>query len=166
MILIHYCFLVLAFLLHPFHVSVCSVHYASSEESLQITMKIFADDLEDALNKSPYRTEEEPYVDVLNPENTDKLNSKVEQYIRDHFELAVNEEKVQPVFLGYELEDLAMWCYWEVSGVKKVKNVKIKNSILTETFSDQTNIVHVNNQDMVKSMKLAGNSLVGEVAFE
>ena len=33
--------------LHPFHVSVMSIHHAADEKTLQITLKIFADDLEE-----------------------------------------------------------------------------------------------------------------------
>lgn len=165
MLFLQYCFITLFSLLHPFHVSVCSIHYAGEEESLQITMKIFADDLEEALNKAPYRLDEEPYIDVLNPQDPQVIDAKVEQYIRKHFELTVNGEITEPVFLGYELEDLAMWCYLEVTGIKKVDTIKIHNSILTTSFDDQVNIVHVDYQDAIKSMKLAGNKLTDEVKF-
>lgn len=165
MIFLQYYLALLISVFHPFHVSVCSIHYASEEKSLQITLKIFADDLEEALNKAPYRMDGEPYIDILNPEDPEIIDVKVKQYIRKHFEITVNGEVVEPMFLGYELEDLAMWCYLEVNDVKKVDTVKIRNSILTELFDDQINIVHVDYQDEIKSMKLAGNKLADEVKF-
>lgn len=166
MIMINYSLFLLVSLLHPFHVSVSSIRYASAEKSLQITMKIFADDLEEALNQKPYRKEGESYVDVLNPENSEAISHKVEQYIRQHFEIMVNGNRVEPAFLGYEIEDMAMWCYLEVKDIKKLKNIRIRNSVLIETFDDQVNIVHVNNYDDIKSLKLSGNQPAGEIEFE
>lgn len=161
------CFIwLLTSFLHPFHVSVSSIRYASEENALQITMKIFADDLEEALNKPPYRNAREPYVDVLNPENINALSQKVEQYIRENFELSLNGELAKPVFLGFEIEDMAMWCYMEVRDVEKVENIKVRNSVLVNTYDDQVNIVHVDYHDHVKSMKLTKNKLIGEVGFE
>ncbi len=153
-------------LFHPFHVSVSSVRYAEAEQSLQITIKIFADDLEDALNEPPYRADGQPYVDVLNPKDTDALNRVVEAYVRKHFEITVNGKTAKPVYLGYELEGLAMWCYLEVKEVIKVEQIKVHNTILTASFDDQTNIVHVDYQDEIKSLKLTGSDAEGEVTFE
>ncbi len=166
MILLYYYFPALLLCFHPFHVSVCSVRYAAAEESLQITMKIFADDLEETLNEKPYRADRQPYVDVLNPKDTAMLNRIVEGYIAKHFEIMVNDKTAKPVYLGYEMEGMAMWCYLEVEDVKKVESIKVRNSILTESFDDQTNIVHVDYHNDIKSMKLAGNDLEGEVTFE
>lgn len=165
--LIFYCFIwLLTSFVHPFHVSVASIRYASEEKSLQITMKIFADDLEEALNKPPYRDEEDPFVDVLNPENIDVLSQKVEQYIRENFEITLNGAPAETAFLGFEIEDMAMWCYLEVRDVEKVKNIRVRNTVLINTYDDQVNIVHVDYHDQVKSVKFTKNKLIGEMQFE
>lgn len=151
--------------MHPFHVSVMSVHHSAEENSLQITLKLFADDLEEAMNNEAFRQEGQAYIDVLNPENEQQLNAYIEQYIEKHLGMQVNAEKVQPHFLGKEMEDMAMWCYLEVRGVEEVNRLKVQSSIMTDIFDDQINIVHVNYRGAVKSMKLAGNRLLDEVLF-
>ncbi len=164
MILLHVlCGLILS--LHPFHVSVMSVHHSAGENSLQITLKLFADDLEEAMNQGSFHEEGQPYIDVLNPKDEQQLNAYIEQYIDRHLSMQVDGEEVRPYFLGREMEDMAMWCYLEVQDVGKVNSLKVRSSILTEVFDDQINIVHVNYEGAIKSMKLAGNRLLDEVLF-
>lgn len=164
MILLHiFASLLLSF--HPFHVSVMSIHHASDENTLQITLKIFADDLEEALNDEQFRTPEQAFVDVLNPKDPQSLDQYVEKYLRKHMNLKVNGKDVKAAYLGKEVEDMAMWCYFEVSDVKQLESIQVRSSILTEIFDDQINIVHVNYGGVIKSMKLAGNRLLDEVSF-
>ncbi|WKN29875.1 hypothetical protein PZB74_12960 [Porifericola rhodea] len=164
MVLIHvFASLLLSF--HPFHVSVMSVHHAADENSLQITLKIFADDLEEALNNKQFRKEGAPFVDVLNPDNPQQLDQQIEQYLRKHIELKVNGKVAKASYLGKEMEDLAMWCYFEVKDVEELNSLSVSNSLLTEIFDDQINIVHANTNGVTKSMKLAGNRLLDSVSF-
>ncbi len=150
---------------HPFHVSVMSIHHAPDEKALQITLKIFADDLEEALNDEGFKASGHAFVDVLNPKDQQKLDAMVERYLQERFSLKVNGKDVQAFYLGKEMEDLAMWCYFEIKDVEEVKNIEVKSSILTEIFDDQTNIVHVDYGGVVKSMKLAGNHLIDKISF-
>ena len=151
--------------LHPFHVSVMSVHHSADENSLQITLKLFADDLEEAMNQEGFRKEDQPYIDVLNPKDEQRLNAYIEQYIHENLDIEVNGKEVDAYFLGKEMEDMAMWCYLEVQGVEEIERIKVQSSIMTEVFDDQINIVHINYQGAIKSMKLAGNRLLDEVFF-
>jgi len=36
---------------------------------------------------------------------------------------------------------LAVWCHFEVLGVKNIKSLHVTNTILTEIYNDQKNIV-------------------------
>nr|WKN34324.1 hypothetical protein K4G66_18255 [Tunicatimonas sp. TK19036] len=149
--------------LHPFHISVCSINYAATEGSLQITVKIFADDLEEALNQSGNQAS--AYVDVLNPEDPEKLDVIVNNYLAEHVSFTVNEKAVQPQYLGFEREDLTLWCYLEITGITELQQVKVQNTLLLNTFEDQINIVHIKANDVVKSMKLAKNQTVDTITF-
>ncbi len=66
---------------------------------MQITVKIFADDLEEALNQDD--SEATTYIDVLNPTNPTKLDSIVQDYLFQHLAFTVNEKPTQPQFLGF-----------------------------------------------------------------
>ena len=149
--------------IHPFHISVCNIYHAADENSLQITVKIFADDLEEALNQKDEQNA--AYIDVLNPQDPVQLDSIVQNYLHKHFALTVNEEAVQPNFLGFEREELTMWCYLEVTSVESLEKVRVQNTLLLNTFEDQANIVHVRANGVVKSMKLAHNQIADTITF-
>jgi len=151
---------------HPFHVSVMTVNHSAEEKSLQITLKIFADDLEEAMNRDSFRDEGQPYIDVLNPKDEYELNTFIERYIEQNLFILVDGEAVSPQYLGKEMEEMAMWCYLEVPQVSALQRLKVRSSIMTEVFDDQINIVHINYKGAVKSMKLAGNRSTDEVSFE
>jgi len=163
MLLSHFLFLLFTVLLHPFHISVTSIYHAENESSLQITVKIFADDLEEALNQD--QTKSSVYVDVLNPSNPTRLDSIVQDYLSQHLAVSVNEKSISPQFLGLEREDLTMWCYLEVTPVERLEKVKVQNTLLLNTFEDQANIVHVRANGVVKSMKLAHNQTADTITF-
>ena len=154
---------ILLSLLHPFHISVCSINHAAEENSLQITFKIFADDLEEALNQ-PSATAAS-YIDVINPPDAAQLEAIVHEYLDEHLAFTVNEQAAEYQFLGFEREDLTMWCYLEITGINNLEKVKVQNTLLLDTFDDQINIVHVKANDTVKSMKLAQNQTIDTITF-
>lgn len=157
-------FTVLLSCIHPFHVSVCSINHAPQEQTLQITQKVFADDLEEALNAAA-KASSQTAVDVLNPSDPEVLESIIRDYLVEHLQITVNGKAVAPNFLGYEREELALWCYLEVEDVADVQQIKVRSSILVEAFDDQTNIVHIKYLDTIKSMKLAKDYLQDQVEF-
>lgn len=149
--------------LHPFHISVCSINHATAENSLQITIKIFADDLEEELNQ-PHAAAS-AYIDVLNPEDPARLDTIIGDYLAQHVSFTVNEKATQPQFLGFEREDLTLWCYLEITDIPEVQRVRVQNTLLLNTFDDQVNIVHVKANNVVKSMKLAKNQTADTITF-
>ena len=150
---------------HPFHVSVCNVDYAPAEQSLQITQKIFADDLEEALHAAAQASGQAERIDVINPTDAEALEAVIASYLEEHLSMAVNGQAVQPNFLGFEREEMALWCYLEVSDVPPLETVTVRSTVLTNTFDDQTNIVHIQYMDAVKSMKLAKDYPKDQVVF-
>ena len=157
---------VFIFNFHPFHVSVCTIYYSEEEKSLQMTHKIFADDLENALNNAGYRTPDGGYIDILNPADREFLNKTIEKYLRAHFSVTLSGKDQKMNYLGYEQEGMALWCYMEITGVEKIETFKIKYTVLLEQFNDQINLVHVKYKGAVKSMRLDHHQESEEVVFE
>tara|TARA_R110002020_G_scaffold264813_3_gene479530 strand:+ start:6442 stop:6912 length:471 start_codon:yes stop_codon:yes gene_type:complete len=123
---------------HPFHISLTEIKWNTETEQLEISQKIFWDDLEIAL--SGYHDES---IDFLNPANKEKLNKQIESYLRAQNEIWIDDKSVEINFLGYEIEDDAAWFYLESEKVKEPTSITIKNSLLTEDFSDQKNVIQV-----------------------
>ncbi|MEP0985985.1 DUF6702 family protein [Ekhidna sp.] len=138
-------------LVHPFHVSVSDIKYKEDKKVLQISMRIFLDDLELALQA--YSGNEK--LDITKKENWSIVNENLERYVLDRLKLWDEKGKEFELnYVGAEIEEDVMWCYIEIEKVKKLKQVKVWNSILHEVWNDQENLVHFRAFDDVQSARL------------
>lgn len=149
------------FLLHDFHVSVCEVEYDAQRKALEVTHKLFLDDLEQSLIKWSGNTD----IDVINPEDKTAFQELLGKYILENFAVKANEKNLNMVYLGAEIEGDVMYCYIDIVGLKKIKSLEIKNTILMNVFDDQTNIVHIEVDKETKSLKLNANMPIGLIQY-
>ena len=146
--------------LHPFHVSVCDVEHDAETKALQITHHIFLDDLEEALRKRHDNT-----LDIINPKNEADRDAFIEGYVMDHFSILVNSKPRIGNYLGHEFEEDALYCYIEIEGIKKLKSVNVRNTLLTDIFDDQVNLVHIKVDGKIKSFKLDKKNPSGQLNY-
>jgi hypothetical protein len=140
--------------LHDFHSSVMQIDHNEKNKSLEITVRLFTDDLCTALenngaSKMELGTEAEPPA----------ANEYIEGYLRQHISLSVNGKPVEYKYLGKEAQLDATWCYLEVEKVGNVKKLEVENSIMLAEFEDQTNLVNLN----IKGRKKSGLGRKGSV---
>lgn len=145
---------------HPFYVSVCDVEYRQERESLQITHKIFWDDLENGLKKEFNQS-----FDLLRIKDTLALNQQLRTYLQKNFQVKTNGKTLELDFIGWEIEGDALWCYQEATKVKKFSSIVIKNSLLMESQPDQTNLVHVKRDGKTRSLRLIKGGESGGLEF-
>jgi len=125
--------------LHEFHVSKCIVEHSQDDQALQISLHIFIDDLEEALEKQG--------VDSLFL-CTKKESKKADEYLYDYFQkkiqFEVDQEALSYNYIGKEpSEDLqAIWCYLEIENITNYEEINISNDLLMELFDDQKNIIN------------------------
>lgn len=134
---------------HPFHVSVCDIEFKKEAKAIQVSQRIFLDDLELTLNN---RFEASFVIDDI--ATTSILDSLVSTYMEEHFKIHVDGKIQQGNFLGSEIEEDALWCYIEFEGVRKIKSIEITSTVLLESFEDQANIIHFKANEFEKSTKL------------
>lgn len=147
-------------LIHPYYVSVTEIKHNSKEQSVEISCRIFSDDLETALNKLG-----EGKVDILQAQNKAQVNSLISKYIPQHLQISINGKPVSLKFLGYERESEAIWCYFEVNAVRSVKKISISNDILFAEHEEQINMLHVTVGGERKSTKLDNPKKLAEFGF-
>ena len=125
---------------HEFHLSKCQIEFNLNEKALQISMHIFIDDLEEALRKQGSGK-----LFIGTEKETNKADDYLLKYLKDHFHLKVNDQKVEYEFIGKETsEDLqAIWCYLEITNIEIVESIDVENNLLMEVFADQKNIIHI-----------------------
>ena len=136
--------------LHPFYVSVTEFNYNSRESNLEISCKMFADDFENSL-KRQYKTK----IDLTHPQDVKQAEKIIFDYLQKHLQLKLNNNPATLEFVGFEKDAEAIWCYVQVSNVKSVNKLDIKNTLLYEAFESQINIMHVQSGGQRKSAKLS-----------
>jgi hypothetical protein len=127
-----------AFTLHKFYMAVYQINYATEKKMLQITSRIFIDDLNKTLekkyNKKLYLgTEKESAEELI----------LVKEYLANHFSIKVNNQSKSMNFLSKEVEDDVLICYWNIKGISKINSLEIYNTVLTDWFPEQKNVVNV-----------------------
>lgn len=123
--------------LHAFHTSLTEIQYNAKEHSLEITIRLFTDDLESALTKLNNGQK------VMIGGKNDNSNAILSKYIQQHFAIITpQKQKKTLTILGKEIEGDATWVYVEVPESAIVKDHILFNDLMQELFDDQTNLVN------------------------
>lgn len=142
--------LLVALLLHPIHVSVTEIEYSEKNKSLQITTRIFIDDLEASIRKQINQES----LDLIDPKNGSTTDQLISAYLKEHFKVLIDGKLARINYLASEREEPAIICYLEIENVKKLKTIEVTNTVIQETHEDQSNLVHITYKGPVKSYRL------------
>lgn len=146
---------------HPFYVSICQIDYNQETKSLEISVKVFADDLllglENIGKTNIYLGEEKE-----NP----KTDEYIFSYLNTQLSFVVNSEKANFKFVGREIEKDVVWTYLEIENVADLTSIDVDCTLLTEVLESQSNIVQVNKNGTIKNLLLNKNKVTGSIAFE
>lgn len=145
---------------HKFYVSVTQIDYNEKKDRIEISSRIFIDDLEKSLNHK-YKTKLNLATNVETPE----AKNYIIKYLKEMLNLKVNNESLDIVFLGLEYEDDVVILYLKSNFDKKITTLNFKNKILLETYDEQQNIVHTNIQQQKKSFLLTKNEDIAQIKF-
>ena len=136
--------------LHPFHVSVTEIKYKKEKKTIQISTRIFLDDMEMALRAATGNE----MLNITLEEDWGSINVALKDYIMDHLKIYNAKGQMDAKYVGAEIERDVIWIYTEVEKVKELKTVRVANSLLTEAYNDQENIVHFRAHGKVRSARL------------
>jgi hypothetical protein len=136
--------------LHPIYVSVTEIEYQSKEKQLEISCRIFTNDLESVLKATNTQR-----IDLLNPAKQKEMEKLVHGYIREHLKLLINGKLLTLQYHGYEQVDDALQSYLTANLSFAPSNLTIINDLLFEYKSEQTNIVHITVNNKRTSRRLS-----------
>lgn len=122
---------------HPFYVSVTEINHNLKSKSLEISCKIFYDDMEKALEK-----DSKVKLDILDPANKREIGSFIKEYVSKHFKIIANNKHQYLNFIGYEIQEDAVWCYFETGKINKINRLEVINDILFDLYDSQINILN------------------------
>ncbi|PQJ16817.1 hypothetical protein BST99_07685 [Aureicoccus marinus] len=147
---------------HKFYVSVTRMEHKASTDELQITTRIFIDDLEKLL-------EERYGIDAgLDTSQENPLAKEyLIKYLKAKMVIRINGELVSYDYLGKRFEYDQVVLYMEVpkSGLKTAKSIAVECDLLNDLFEEQKNIVHVVMRGKKKSYVLIRGNNKGMLNF-
>lgn len=144
---------------HDFHTSITEINYNTQSKSFEVSLKVFYDDFEDALNQANMTdTYLENTMSIFSDNTDEKSNTRVEldnqgthdeiieTYLKEKFSLKTKDKSLEMSFVGTELDvfNNVFWIFFEFPHKGNVKEMTISNSVLLEVFDDQKNIINLN----------------------
>lgn len=136
--------------MHPFFVSMTEIVHRPKEKQLEISVRIFTDDLEKALAK-----ECGCKVDLIDPKKHDQMEILLHQYLDKVLAIKVEGKSIKPVWIGFEKEEESTWSYLEVKDVASVSGLEVENRILHQTQPKQVNLVRFKKEGVDQTRQLA-----------
>ena len=141
---------------HKFYVAIYQINFVPQKKMIQITTRIFTDDLNEALeNKFHKKT----YIGLENETSEDE--SLMKKYLAEKLVLKVNGHQKPMSFLSKETENNVMICYFNIKEISKINSLEITNSVITEIHSEQQNIIQSNVNGVKENLLLTDEKIKG-----
>jgi hypothetical protein len=145
-----------SFSIHKFYVSIYQINYISEKKMLQITSRIFFDDLNDVLKKKYNKATS---IGEKNESEEDIVLMK--KYISDNFSIKINGQLKTINYISKELEGNVLICYYTVTAVSKIKSLEIQNTALFDLNEEQQNIIQTFIYEKKQSLLLTTENVKG-----
>jgi hypothetical protein len=133
--------------LHPYYISVTEIRVNSVQRTVNLSCKLFTDDLQNALDKL-YGAKAD-----ISKRNA-VCDSLINKYVKERLDISIGKQKADFKFIGYEIEEEATWCYFEAPLPSYEQVVNVRSSILFDFIESQTNLLHCYYNQERKSFKL------------
>lgn len=152
---------------HDFYVSITSIRHNLEKENLFIRIKLFASDIEQS-----FLHEKENVLGIRENSKNEKVKKNLEKYIFSKFSIKINGKPidislVKLVFETSErIEDDLFICEFEAFDISNINSIKVSNSILTERFDSQMNIVFIIANGKRETLNLDRRISHGEITYD
>lgn len=149
-----------SFGVHKFYVSIYQIDFVPEKKRVEITARIFIDDLNLALEK------EFKIKTNLGDKSESKQDVEVlQQYLTKHLRISIDGKEKEILFLSKEIENNVVIVYLKVIEIKKFSTFKIYNNALLDLYSDQQNIIQTNFYKNKRNYIFTGDYFVENIAI-
>jgi hypothetical protein len=119
---------------HTFHTSLTRMDYNADEKIVEITIQVFAHDLETAIEKRAGKR--------VNLEKSPDATKFILDYLNERFALKnKNGETQKLAWVGKEQSADSVWLYVEAKSPEGLENASLENRLFFELHKDQVNLV-------------------------
>jgi plasmid maintenance system killer protein len=135
-----------SFGMHKFYMAIYQINYAPEKKMLQITARIFVEDINKALEKKYNKK-----AFLGSGKESIESEELLKKYLAEKFSIKVNGQYKAINLLSEEMDGDVLVCYLKINDITKIKSLEIYNSVLVECFAEQQNIVNVSAFNIKKS---------------
>jgi len=122
---------------HKFYLSLAQIEHNIQNQTLEISLKVFTDDLERCVGKK-FR-ENLKLGDAAEHPESDQL---IENYLKEKLRFKSDGKDLPLLLVGKEVSVEETWCYIEVAlNSENSKSVEIDNRIFIEVYVGQINLM-------------------------
>lgn len=139
-------------MVHDFHVSKMDVHHNLKTSSWEVTLHVFTDDLELAMNKSGFQVK-----GVGSTSESSDTDEKIAAFLQKNITIYVDGVLQKTKYIGKEEADRfdAAYVYFEFPSTASMKEIKIVNNLFFNVFNDQKNIITVTYKHKLKGFLIS-----------
>ena len=134
---------------HPFYIAVTEITLNSSDKILEVTCKMFANDLGQSIGKNNHAQ-----LDIFSDKDKANFDKYIPVYVKNHLSLLVDGKAASLSYISFEMERESVYCYFQVENISSLKKIDITDSILYDFTPGQINIIHVTVNGKTQSAKL------------
>lgn len=138
---------------HPFYVAIVNLEYKKDSKSIEAIFRIFTDDFEKSISEE-YN---EPLF-LSTPKQNANADSLVKNYMKNHFEIFSNKEKLNSDYIGFQSEFDVSKVYIEFKSAESTE-IEISSDLLMQEFPEQTIVVNLEIEKETRSLILNKNKL-------
>ncbi|MCY3772484.1 MAG: hypothetical protein OXG98_10760 [Gemmatimonadetes bacterium] len=145
---------------HVFYVSIARVKWNADEARLDVSVRIFTDDLEEAIV-----AEGGPRLRLWTDQAREDRDRHVSDYLASRLAFRVNDVDRQLTYVGMEDALDATACLVQITGVDRVETIEVENRILIDMFDTQANVMRFEIGGEKKYVNLSKKTVTGTVRF-
>ena len=146
--------------MHKYYFSLTQVEHVQKSNALQITMNVFVDDIENALNKVNNRSF------FLNTEQETKdIDKYFVKYLKERFKVNLNNKNTEYNYLGHQYEGDVVYFYIEIENITSISSIEIQNKVLIDAIPEQQNLIKLKINNKFKSLMLNKENDKGMLKF-
>jgi hypothetical protein len=144
---------------HAVYVSVVELSYTSATKNGELSVKLFTDDFEDAIQNMTGER-------VKLTRRCEQNHELMEAYIREHLKLTINNQPVNFSISDCENVDIAIWLNFSFTCDDNWTSLKITGDQLMELFPTQSNVFSINYNDDKRMFRLTNGKKTEVLEFE
>ncbi len=152
--------LLFGFTLHKYHLSLTKIKFTTKNQSVQITMRCFIDDIENVVNKK-----NKLILELATKIEVEKADSLLRDYLLEKFKIQINNKERIIKYLGKEYEKDIVYFYLEIDSITSIQHIKVTNRILLNTFEDQLNIIKLTIDEEKKTFFLKNGDYLKNIDY-